>query len=86
MINAVSIIANHNLKMMLYFLLSKEQIDIVALRISYDMEYFSRHPNDTLKKMLFTIVLNHFNEHDYRHRKGCFKKTTDCRFHYPRTI
>ena len=36
--------------------------------------------------MLFTIVLNHFNEHDYRHRKGCFKKTTDCRFHYPRTI
>ncbi len=68
------------------FPLSKEQIDIVALRISYDMEYFSRHPNDTLKKMLFTIVLNRFNEHDYRHRKGCFKKTTDCRFHYPRTI
>jgi hypothetical protein len=68
------------------FPLSKEQIDIVTLRISYDMEYFSRHPNDTLKKILFTIVLNRFNEHDYRHRKGCFKKTTDCRFHYPRTI
>jgi len=50
------------------------------------MEYISRHPNDTLKKMLLTIVLNHFNEHDYCHRKGCFKKTTDCRFHYPRTI
>jgi hypothetical protein len=29
------------------FPLSKEQIDIVALRISYDMEYLSRHPNDT---------------------------------------
>jgi hypothetical protein len=68
------------------FPLSKEQVDIVALRISYDMEYFSRHPNDTLKKMLFTIVLNCFNEHDYRHRKGCFKKTSDCRFHYLRTI
>jgi hypothetical protein len=68
------------------FLLSKEQIDIVALRISYVMEYFSKHPNDTLKKMIFTIVLNRFNEHDYRHRKGCFKKTTNCRFHYPRTI
>jgi hypothetical protein len=68
------------------FPLSKEQVDIVALRISYDMEYFSIHPNDTLKKMLFTIVLNHFNEHDYCHRKGCFKKTSDCRFHYPRTI
>jgi hypothetical protein len=32
------------------FPLSKEQIDNVALRISYDMEYFSRHPNGTLKK------------------------------------
>jgi hypothetical protein len=68
------------------FPLSKEQVDIVTLRISYDMEYFSRHPNDTLKKMSFTIVLNRFNEHDYCHRKGCFEKTTDCRFHYPRTI
>jgi hypothetical protein len=28
------------------------------------MEYFSRHPNATLKKMLLTIVLNRFNEHD----------------------
>jgi hypothetical protein len=36
--------------------------------------------------MLITIVLKQFNEHDYRHRKGCFNKTTDCRFHYPRTI
>ncbi len=47
------------------FPLSKKQIDNVALRISYDMEYISRHPNDTLKKMLNNIVLNHFNEHDY---------------------
>jgi hypothetical protein len=36
--------------------------------------------------MLFTIVLNRFNGHDYHHRKGCFKKTSACRFHYPRTI
>jgi hypothetical protein len=68
------------------FPLSKEQIDKVALRISYDMEYISRHPNGTLKKMLYNIVLNHFNEHDSHHRKGCFKKTSECRFHYPRTI
>jgi hypothetical protein len=68
------------------FHLSKEQIDKVALRISYDMEYISRHPNGTLKKMLYTIVLNRFNEHDYRHRKERFKKTSECRFHYPRTI
>jgi len=56
------------------FLLSKKKFDIVTLRISYDMEYFSRHPNDTLKKMLFTTVLNCFNGHDYHHRKGCFKR------------
>jgi hypothetical protein len=37
------------------FPLSKKQVDIFALRISYDMEYFSRHPNDTLKKMLLII-------------------------------
>jgi hypothetical protein len=24
--------------------------------------------------MLLTIVLNRFNEHDYHHRKGCFKR------------
>ena len=60
------------------FPLSKEQVDIVTLRISYDMEYFSRHPNDTLKKMLFTIVLKRFNKHDYHHRKECFKKKRIC--------
>jgi hypothetical protein len=48
------------------------------------MEYISRHPNGTLKKMLYNIVLHRFNEHDYRHRKGCFKKTSECRFRYPR--
>jgi hypothetical protein len=36
--------------------------------------------------MLVTIVLNLFNEHDYHHRKGCFKKTAECNFHYPREI
>ena len=35
------------------FPLSKEQIDIVALRISYDMEYFSRHPNDFEENVIY---------------------------------
>jgi hypothetical protein len=56
------------------------------LRISYDIQYFSRQPNETLRKILFTIVLNHFNEHDHHHRKVCFSTSTDCRFHNPRTI
>jgi hypothetical protein len=56
------------------FPLSKEQIDNVALRISYDMEYFSRHPNGTFKKILYTIVLNWFNEYDYHHGKEYLKK------------
>jgi hypothetical protein len=38
------------------------------------------------KKLLDAIILNHFNEHDYRHRRGCFKKSNECRIHYPRML
>jgi len=27
--------------------------------------------------------LLHYNKHDYHHRKGCFKKSNECRFSYP---
>jgi hypothetical protein len=52
----------------------------------YDSKYLLQNPDKTWKKLLDTIILNHFNEHDYRHRKGCFKKSNECRFHYPRMI
>ena len=65
---------------------SKEIMERIALRYPYDMDYLRRFPNDKLKRILFTIILNHYNEHDYRHRKGCFKKGEECRFHYPKYI
>jgi hypothetical protein len=40
----------------------------------------------TLKKILSALTLLRFNEHDYKHRKGCFKKSDECRFSYPRQI
>jgi hypothetical protein len=68
------------------FPLTKEQIDIIAMRFTYDMEYFNRHPCFEMERLLLTIVLFRFNEHDFRHRKGCFKKSDECSFSYPRNI
>jgi hypothetical protein len=53
--------------------LSKYQMDSLALRFSYDMEYYNRHPCEEMEQILKTIVLLQFNEHGYHHRKGCFK-------------
>ncbi len=68
------------------FPLTKEQIDNIAMRFTFDMEYFNRHPCFEMERLLLTIVLSHFNEHDFHHRKGCFKKSDECRFSYPRNI
>jgi hypothetical protein len=66
--------------------LSREKMDCIALRYPYDMEYYYRNPCLEVEKILRTIVLLRFNEHDYHHRKGCFKKSEECRFHYPRKL
>jgi hypothetical protein len=63
--------------------LSKYQMESLALRFSYDMEFYNRHPCEEMERILKTIVLLQYNEHDYRHRKGCFKKLNECRFSYP---
>ena len=55
------------------FPLTKEQLDSVALRYMYDSEYLLQNPDKLWKKLLDTIILNHFNEHDYRYRRECFK-------------
>jgi len=66
--------------------LSKYQINSLALRFSYDMEFYNRHPCEEMEQILKTIVLLQYNEHDYHHRKGCFKKSNKCRFSFPRKI
>jgi hypothetical protein len=50
------------------------------------MEYYTRYPCEEVQSILKIIVLTQFNEHDYRHRKGCFKKTDECRFTFPKKI
>jgi hypothetical protein len=66
--------------------LTKSCMEYVALRFSDDMEYYMRYPLQEMEKILKAIVLLQFNEHDYRHRKGCFKKSNECRFCYPKNI
>ena len=52
----------------------KNSLDEESENSTLEKQIKIQYPNDTLKKMLFTIVLNHFNEHDYHHRKGCLKR------------
>jgi hypothetical protein len=64
--------------------LSRERINCLAMKYCYDMEYFNRFKCDEMEKILKTIILFQFNEHDFHHHKGCFKKKEECLFHYPK--
>ena len=52
------------------FPLTKERQDFIALRYMYDSEYLLRNPENIKRRILDTIVLHRFNEHDFRHRRG----------------
>ena len=67
------------------YLLSKYQMDNLALRFNYDMEFYNRHPCEEMEQILKTIVLLQYNKHGYHHRKGCFKKSNEFRFSYKKT-
>ena len=60
--------------------LSRERIDCLAMRYCYDMEYFNRFKCDEMEKILKTIILFRFNEHDFHHCKGCFEKQKNVNF------
>ena len=61
-------------------------MESLALRFSYDMEFYNRQPCEEMEQILKTIVLLHYNKHDHCHRKNCFKKSNECRFSFPRQI
>jgi len=65
---------------------SLNRIDNFSQRFTYDMEYYTRNPCEEMERILRTLILFRYNEHDYHHRKGCFKKTEECRFFYPKQI
>jgi len=69
----------------LTFPLSDDRISLLALRFPYDMvNLFSG--DSSLKKFIRAICHLHFNEHDWKHRPGCFKKGCECRFDFPRWV
>ena len=64
------------------FPLSHEQVELLALRYQNDMIHIPAEKEHT-RRLLELVVLLFFNTHDWHHRKGCFKKSKECRFHIP---
>jgi len=67
----------------LTFPLHHEQMELIALRYQSDMRTISKEKVHT-RRLLHLVALLFFNTHDWRHRKGCYKKGNECRFHLPR--
>jgi hypothetical protein len=57
-------------------------MELLALRFQIDMIQIP-HGKEHTRRLLQLIVLLFFNTHDWHHRKGCFKKSKECRFHIP---
>ena len=64
------------------FPLQQEMMELLALRFPFDMMDI---PVEAvyLRRLLQLIVMYFFNTHDWKHRKSCFKKGVECRFHIP---
>jgi hypothetical protein len=56
------------------FPLSNEQIHIIALRFCYDMDILHSE-NSAMKRIILAIANIRFNEHDWKHKESCFKKS-----------
>ena len=66
----------------LSFPFTYEQTELMALRYQYDMIQF-KDTDVVLKRFHNLLSLLFFNTHDWKHRKGCFKKGNECRFNIP---
>ena len=64
------------------FPLKEDEIELIALRYQYDVQDIPDNATH-LRQLLQLIVMIFFNTHDWRHRKSCFKKGNECRFHLP---
>jgi hypothetical protein len=64
------------------FPLQHEMIELIALRFQFDMMAIPEEAKN-LRRLLQIIVIYFFNTHDWKHRKSCFKKGVECRFHIP---
>jgi hypothetical protein len=59
-------------------------MDVVALRYPYDLNQWPANSLELLMRNV--LVKQHFNQHDWAHRPGCFKKGSECRFNLPQHI
>jgi len=62
--------------------LKDEEIELIALRYQYDIQDVPESATN-LRQLLQLVVMIFFNTHDWKHRKSCFKKGSECRFHLP---
>lgn len=65
------------------FPLKYEQLENLALRYQYDVIQIPESAKAT-RRLLLLLVTLFFNTHDWHHRKACFKKSNECRFHIPK--
>jgi hypothetical protein len=66
------------------FPLIPERMDVVALHYPYDLNQWPANSLELLMRNV--LVKQHFNQHDWAHRPGCFKKGSECRFNLPQHI
>jgi hypothetical protein len=64
------------------FPLTEEQVELIVLQYQYEMLDIPKEKT-YLQKLLQLVVMIFFNTHDWRHRKSCYKKGNECRFHLP---
>ncbi|MFN9654790.1 MAG: AAA family ATPase, partial [Dolichospermum sp.] len=67
----------------LEFPLCYEQMELLMLRFQFDMAQIPKEKEHS-RRFLHCLGILFFNTHDWKHRKGCFKKGNECRFHIPK--
>ena len=41
--------------------------------------------NSAMKRIILAIANMRFNEHDWKHKESCFKKSVECRYNFPKS-
>jgi hypothetical protein len=65
--------------------MSSHRLDIACYRLPYDLDACSTSGTSSsyydTTQVREILMRRRFDEHDFRHRPGCFKKGNECRFH-----
>ena len=67
--------------------MSEERSDVYSMLFLYRNTVLSKKEADSLKEKYYKVLnMIKFNEHDYYHRRSCFKKGNECRFKTPNQV